>query len=299
MSGCSLVKYLRYIPRLVWMCCAVGIIVISLQGRIAREEHLQLSGQKREVQTRKESSIFGERVFVEKIQQVKQNMLLIESILSLPVSDIAELPPISEVSLPDMPEASLEILPAYQDLYNQNNDLAGWLKIEGTVIDYPVMQCDNNEFYLYHNFYGEESRYGELFVKAGCPLDMTGSNIIIYGHHMNDGSMFSSLMNYVSSEFYEKYPFIQLDTLYEQFTYEIVAVFRSQVYEDCEDVFQYYQYYGELSEEYFKEFYQNIQELTIYDTGVKAVYGDSLLTLSTCAYHVKNGRFVVVAKKVL
>lgn len=106
-------------------------------------------------------------------------------------------------------------------------------------------------------------------------------------------------MNYASLEFYEKHPFIQLDTLYEQFTYEIIAVFRSQVYENCEDVFQYYQYYGKLPEEDFKEFYQNIQELSIYDTGVKAVYGDSLLTLSTCAYHVKNGRFVVVAKKVL
>ena len=116
---------------------------------------------------------------------------------------------------------------------------------------------------------------------------------------MKDGSMFGSLKKYGKHEFFEEHPYIQFDTLYEQFTYEIIAVFRSQVDVENEDVFQYYQYYGELAEADFIEFYQNIKEMSLYDTGVEAEFGDSFLTLSTCAYHVENGRFVVVAKRIL
>ncbi len=97
-------------------------------------------------------------------------------------------------------------------------------------------------------------------------------------------------------EKYREHPAISLDTLYEERVYDIVAVFRSQVYKEEEDVFKYYQFYQADTPEEFEYFYTNIKELSLYDTGVTAEYGDRFLTLSTCAYHVEDGRFVVVAK---
>ncbi|MDE5598528.1 MAG: class B sortase, partial [Lachnospiraceae bacterium] len=91
---------------------------------------------------------------------------------------------------------------------------------------------------------------------------------------------------------------ILFDTLYEKRSYEIIAVFPSQVYKEEDEIFKYYQFYEAENQEEFETFYKNIKELSLYDTGVEASFGDTLLTLSTCAYHVTDGRFVVVAKRV-
>ncbi len=194
------------------------------------------------------------------------------------------------------PEPQPVILEQYRELYEKNNDLVGWLTIDGTVIDYPVMQCADNEYYLHHDFYGEEDKYGTLYVKDIADL-AGGTNFIIYGHHMKDGSMFGDLDQYQSKEFYLKHREISFDTLYEERTYEVVAVFLSQVYNVEDEVFKYYQFYQADTQEEFDDFYENIKELSLYDTGVEARFGDTFLTLSTCAYHVKDGRFVVVAKR--
>jgi len=188
------------------------------------------------------------------------------------------------------------ILAQYADLYAQNNDLAGWLSIEGTVMDYPVMQNADDEYYLHRDFYGNESKYGCLYVRGKADL-ADGTNVIIYGHNMKDGSMFGDLDLYQSADFCREHSTISFDTLYEKHTYEIIAVFRSQVYDSDEDVFKYYQFYEAHTQEEFDDFYQNIKELSLYDTGVTAQFGDTFLTLSTCAYHVTDGRFVVVAKR--
>lgn len=188
------------------------------------------------------------------------------------------------------------ILNKYADLYRENRDMAGWLSIEGTRIDYPVMQCEDDEFYLHHNFYWEESKYGCLFVRDRANLE-DGTNFVIYGHNMRDGSMFGDLDLYGEEEFYKAHPLISFDTLYEERTYEIMAVYRSRVYREEDEAFKYYQFYEAETEEEFEDFYQNCKELSLYDTGVSAEFGDTFLTLSTCAYHVTDGRFVVVAKK--
>lgn len=189
------------------------------------------------------------------------------------------------------------ILARYAALYEENNDLAGWLSIEGTEIDYPVMQCEDDEYYLHHDFYGEESKYGCLYVKEEADIDV-GTNFIIYGHNMKDGSMFGELDLYEKESFYEGHPVILFDTLYEERIYEIIAVFPSQVYNVEDDVFKYYQFYKADNEAEFNDFYSNIRKLSLYDTGVEAVFGDTFLTLSTCAYHVEDGRFVIVAKRI-
>lgn len=189
------------------------------------------------------------------------------------------------------------MLAGYADLYEENRDLAGWLSIENTKIDYPVMQGEDDEYYLHHDFYGEDSKYGCLYVKGQADLD-AGTNFIIYGHNMKDGSMFGDLDLYLKESFYKEHPAISFDTLYEERIYDIIAVFRSQVYNADDDVFKYYQFYEAGTQEEFEDFYGNIKELSLYDTGVEAKYGDTFLTLSTCAYHVPDGRLVVVAKRV-
>lgn len=188
------------------------------------------------------------------------------------------------------------MLAGYAGLYEENKDLAGWLSIEGMKIDYPVMQNEDDSYYLHHDFYGQDSKYGCLYVKEQADLD-AGTNFIIYGHNMKDGSMFGDLDLYLKESFYKEHPAISFDTLYEERTYDIIAVFQSQVYTADEDVFKYYQFYEADTQEEFEDFYGNIKELSLYDTGVEAKFGDTFLTLSTCAYHVPDGRLVVVAKR--
>lgn len=193
-------------------------------------------------------------------------------------------------------ESPPPLLEKYMALYEENQDLIGWLSIEGMVIDYPVMQCEDDEYYLHHDFYGNESKYGCLYVRGVADVNTPGTNFIIYGHNMKDGSMFGDLDLYRREGFYREHPTISFDTLYEERIYEVIAVFRSQVYHTEEDAFKYYQFYDAQTQEEFDYFYENIKKLSLYDTGVNAQFGDTFLTLSTCAYHVEDGRFVVVAR---
>lgn len=188
------------------------------------------------------------------------------------------------------------MLDKFTALYAENSDLVGWLSIAGMKIDYPVMKNEDDEYYLHHDFYGEDSKYGCLYVREQADLE-DGTNFVIYGHNMKDGSMFGDLDLYLDENFYREHSVISFDTLYEERDYEIVAVFRSQVYRDDEDVFKYYQFYEAETREEFADFYDNIKTLSLYDTGVEAQFGDTFLTLSTCAYHVEDGRLVVVAKR--
>ena len=191
-----------------------------------------------------------------------------------------------------------EVLDEYKKLYNSNKKLIGWLKIDDTNIDYPVMQTNNNEYYLEHNMNQEKDRNGALFLDKDCDVVKRSTNLIIYGHHMKSGRMFGNLDDYESQKYYKKHPIIQFDTIYEKGTYEIMYVFRSRVYSEGEVVFKYYQFIDCYSEQEFNSNMQEMEALSLYDTGVKAEYGDQLLTLSTCDSTVDDGRFVVVAKKI-
>lgn len=191
-----------------------------------------------------------------------------------------------------------EVLDEYKKLYNSHKKLIGWLKIDDTNIDYPVMQTNNNEYYLDHNINQEKDRNGALFLDKDCDVINRSTNLIIYGHHMKSGRMFGNLDDYKSEKYYKKHPIIQFDTIYEKGTYEIMYVFRSKVYNEGEVVFKYYQFIDCYSEQEFESNMKEMAALSLYDTGVTAEYGDKLLTLSTCDSSVDDGRFVVVAKKV-
>lgn len=188
------------------------------------------------------------------------------------------------------------ILPQYAQLYQQNPDMVGWIKIEGTAIDYPVMHTPADpEKYLHVNFEGAYSYPGVPFVDAACTMD--SDNLLIYGHNMPNGTMFRSLMQYQQKNFWQNHPTIVFNTLYEEQEYEVLAAFYDRVYYKTEDVFKFYQFIDPETEEEFDEGIAQFKEKALYDTGVTAEYGDRLITLVTCAYHTDHGRFVVVARR--
>ena len=197
----------------------------------------------------------------------------------------------SSVRLPD-------VLDEYKTLYNKNKKLIGWLKIDDTNIDYPVMQTSNNEYYLDHNFNQEYDKNGSLFLDCDCTVYPRSTNLIIYGHHMKSGSMFGNLQKYAKESYGKEHAIIQFDSIYEKATYQVMYVFRSQVYNENDIVFKYYQFIEANSKEEFDSYMNEMAAMSLYDTGVTASYGDSLLTLSTCDSSQTDGRFVVVAKRI-
>ena len=203
-----------------------------------------------------------------------------------------------EVAPDDTPVSEGEdVLAKYRELHLQNEDMVGWISIAGTGINYPVMQTKNNpNFYLKHNFNKEYSDLGVPYIQENCDL-ATSDNLILYGHHISGGRMFGALENYKSKSFYEEHKSIQFDTLTEQAEYEIVAVFKTVAYSP--EGYRYYDYVGGEDEKAFTEYVAKCKELSLYDTGTNAMYGDRLITLSTCEYSAQNGRLVVVAKKVV
>lgn len=203
-----------------------------------------------------------------------------------------------------------EMLPEYKELYDLNQDMIGWLTIDGTNIDYPVMQTIEDECcYLTLDFYGEYNRNGCLIMDADsvvgagtAALDYTdgtapSTNLIIHGHTMKSGDMFGNLSLYADEAYGKEHNIICFDSLYEEREYELIAVFYSQVFYAHEDVFKYYKFFQADTQEEFDDWYSNIKEMSLYDTGVTAEFGDEFITLSCCAYHVEDGRFVVVGRR--
>ena len=193
-------------------------------------------------------------------------------------------------------ETTVTAYEKYAAVYEQNPDFAGWLTIPGTNIDYPVMQSiENPNFYLKHVFDGSYSDYGVPYAQENCDLELS-DNVILYGHHMNDGSMFADLCKYESEDFYREHSTFTFDTLSGYGNYEIVTVFKTVAY--SQDGFKYYHFVNAECEEDFEEYLAQCRALALYDTGVTAEYGDRLLTLSTCEYSRTNGRMVIVAKRI-
>ena len=198
----------------------------------------------------------------------------------------------------DEPGETPDILEDYQLLFEKNKSLIGWLKIDDTIIDYPVMQSSNEEYYLNHNFNQEKDNNGSLFIDAQCSIWPRSQNIIIYGHNMKSGKMFGTLSKYKSEAYFEKHPTIQFDTLYETGEYQIMYVFSEIVHEQAEVTFKYYEFINANSKEEYDSNMEEMKKMSLYDTGVTSVYGDELITLSTCDYSTGAERFAVVAKKI-
>lgn len=186
----------------------------------------------------------------------------------------------------------------YEELFRQNNDMAGWIAIGGTSVNYPVMYTpDNPDFYLEHSFEKEYSDYGVPYIAGHCDPIEPSDNLIIYGHHIKGGKMFGALMDYKKKSFYEEHKTIGFDTLTETAEYEVIAVFKTTVYDNTG--FKYYLFANAEKKEDFDAYIKECKKLALYDTGVSAAYGDKLITLSTCEYSAENGRLIIVAKKIV
>lgn len=213
------------------------------------------------------------------------------------LAEVVENAPTEEKEAEDTPVSEgKNVLARYQELYLQNEDMAGWISIDGTTINYPVMQSVNEpNFYLKHNFEKEYSDLGVPYIQENCDI-LTSDNLVIYGHHIKGGKMFGALESYKDKGFYEEHKTIHFDTLTETAEYEIVAVFKTVAYSS--EGFRYYDFVNAEDEEGFNTYIAKCKDLALYDTGVSVEYGDKLITLSTCEYSAQNGRLVVVAKKI-
>ncbi len=199
-------------------------------------------------------------------------------------------------------EEAPEILPEYQDLYKKNKRLIGWLEIADingeAFISYPVMQTEDNEYYLNHGFDQTKDVNGCIFMDCECDALKPSDNLILYGHHMRSGRMFGNLVKYEDENFYKTHKTIKFDTIYEHGTYEVMFAFRTSLKTEDDISFKYYRFIDANGAEEFASYMNEMEAMSLYDTGVKAVWGDHLLTLSTCDYEEKNGRFAVVARKI-
>ena len=234
---------------------------------------------------------------------------LIEAVATAPAAPVATEPretelvttmAAEEAQAPESTEPSKEreYLPALQEKREENEDTVGWITIEGTKIDYPVMYTPQDpEKYLHLGFDQKYSFAGLPFIDANCSLDPESDNLIIYAHNMLDGSMFRSLMKYEQKSYWQQHPRVKLDLWDEEREYEVLAAFRDRVYYKTENCFKFYKFIDAESEDSYREAIDYYKTHACYDTGVTAQPGDRLLTLVTCAYHTDNGRFVVVARE--
>lgn len=210
-----------------------------------------------------------------------------------------------DLGVPDQPPEFVEVngrmvQKKFAELYKENPDFVGWITIPDTKVDYPVMQSmEENEYYIHRNFQQEWDDSGLPFLDFRCSFTEPTDNMLIYGHNMKAGTMFSGIISYDSQEFYDTHKTFTFNTIDGDGEYEVIAAFYSQIYSETDTgSFKYYQFFDAASEEEFNAYVEQAKALTPYEIQATAQYGDSLITLSTCAYHTEDGRFAVVARKV-
>ncbi|MBQ8580179.1 MAG: class B sortase [Oscillospiraceae bacterium] len=253
------------------------------------------------------SAVLVGRYLVDTIKQRQQMNDIANMHTTGPNSQITD--PTVQVTQPNYPTEPGEtyppteppvqpILPELVAIHALNNDVVGWISIEGTDINYPVMQTPRfQNYYLDKDFYKQYSAAGQIYVREACDVFAPSDNVTIYGHNMANGSMFGQLHRYrKSKDFYEQHKYIQFDTLYEHHTYEIIAVFiTSGTYGVG---YPYHLFDKAIDKEEFDNFVSSCKALGLYDIPVTAEYGDKLLTLSTCYDYIDNGRLVILAKRI-
>ena len=187
---------------------------------------------------------------------------------------------------------------------NPNEDFVGWLRIDGTKVDYPVVQSsvDNANYYLYRDYNKKNSTPGTIYAREQCDVFKPSDNVTLYGHTMKDGSMFAYLHNYTAKATWDKNSLIFFDTFnpktgdVEYHTYKIFAVFKTSA--NIGEGFSYHKFENAATQKDFDDFVSTCKSLAFYDTGVTPQYGDKLLCLSTCEYTLDNGRLVVAAVRI-
>lgn len=213
-------------------------------------------------------------------------------------SDAEPTAPEKHYEISEAPTEANGMLSCYKKLYDENPDIVGWIRIEGTPVDYPVMQTavDNKDYYLYRDFDGKNADRGSIYAREECDFFAPSDVITMYGHNMRDGSMFACLDKYYDKSVWEENSLIFLDTLYEFHMYKIFAVFKTSA--TVGEGFRYNIMEDASSSAEFDNFIGTCKRLAFYDTGITPVYGDKIIMLSTCEYTLDNGRCVVAAVRI-
>ncbi len=272
-------KLRRYLPpcmmlffAAIFLVCAGVLAKRALEDHQQAEQYDHLAGLVQQEQVQRPPVSGGESSYVEPLSAFVE---ITDPVTGLP----------------------MKILREYATVYQLNPDMAGWINIPNTTLNYPVVQTpDESDYYLHRDFYNKDSRHGTIFAHATANLQTPSDVVTLYGHNMNDGSMFASLHKYTSKEHYDQNPYIYFDTLYEHRTYQILSVFEIDITKSDFD----YHNYVDTNAFSFQNYIDNCKNLALYDTGVSAKYGDKLLALSTCDedYASDDVRFVIVAKLV-
>ena len=216
----------------------------------------------------------------------------------------------TEEFIPDpndlVPEETFPLNRDYKGFYEKNNnkDFVGWLRIDGTKLDYPVMQSPVSEanYYLYRDYNGDNSTRGSIYAREECDVFTPGDNVTMYGHNMKDGSMFAALNAYVDKSAWDNNSLVFFDTFNHEtgevqyHVYKIFAVFKTTA--NLGEGFTYQRFENAANKQEFDEFVSNCKKLSFYDTGITPQYGDKMICLSTCEYTLDNGRLVVAAVRI-
>jgi sortase B len=181
-------------------------------------------------------------------------------------------------------------------LYEFNSDIRGWLHIDGTGVDYPVLQATGGtNFYLTHNFEGNKDKNGSLYIDGNTHL--SAKNLVIHGHNMKStGMMFHELEKYNSVSYYLEHPYFTFDSLYEESKWAIISVMKVPGDFSSAGSFNYIKSNFNSSDEYLNFLYE-VKMRSIYNIPVTVNEYDSLVMLSTCSYELDNYRTVIVARK--
>lgn len=242
------------------------------------------------------STIYLTKYWLDILKSKKEKIILAKFMAPEENIVLDEDHPVTQEETPLEPEQvkKTEKMEKLETLQKQNDDIVAWIEIKDTNIHYPVVQGSDNDYYLDHNYKKKYSVHGAIFLDKDYSWNPPNSNLLIYGHH----TTFQDLLKYQKKSFYLKHPTIQFTTNTEDANYEIIAVFKSKVYyQTDQNVFRYYYFLNATNEKEYDEYVKSAKKASLYDTGKSAQYGDQLITLSTCSYHTKDGRFVVVARR--
>ena len=190
----------------------------------------------------------------------------------------------------------------YQSYIDKNSDFVGYIRIDGTAVDYPVVQGDDDVFYLTHNFEKQPEERGAIYMSSECDSSLKDFNTVLYGHNWLDTTMFSEVTKYESIDFYKEHPVINFDTAYDDMQWKIFAVFITNADENEDDGYIFNYIYPHLSGDNFSGYISEVNKRTLYKTGVDVNSSDKILTLSTCSRKMDtsdrraDARIVVAAR---
>jgi len=213
----------------------------------------------------------------------------------IPVIEPPPEEPPEEVT-PEEP-SELVMLERFRDYYEQNEDFVGWIRVPNTPIDYPVVYCSDNSFYLSHDFLKRPTKEGTPFLDMGAGILEKNQNLSIYGHYLKNGKMFTALHRYKDLDYYKSYPMFMFDTLYEEGFYKIFSVFY-MAGNRTDGLFYYYPTSHFASDEAFMKHVAQLRTRSIFNTTVDVAPGDQLVLLTCCTYEVDNLRLIVAGRKI-